>query len=174
MVILQPWWPVTWVLRGFQALLEENAAEIHSLESTMATLKQQLAAVTHDNILIDTSMSARRAQTKILEDITTALAPRVKGLRSRVSSLQQRLNNLLGDSILTAAMLVFGGMLSWPNKLVAVQRWIACMGEHKLAHTPGYSLCETMEFLEQQHVALPRSVILSDSLRHAMYSVSLV
>lgn len=140
----------------------------------MTTLKQQLAAVTHGNVLIDTSMSARKAQIKLLEDIITALAPRVKGLRSRVTSLQQRLNNLLGDSVLAAALVVFGGMLSWPNKLSAVKRWIASMCEHKLAHTPGYSLCDTMDFLEQQHVALPRSVILSESLRHAMYSVPLV
>ena len=140
----------------------------------MTTLKQQLAAVTHDNILIDTSMSARKAQIKILEDIITALAPRVKGLRARVATLQQRLNTLLGDSILAAALAVFGGMLSWPVKLSAVKRWTASMSEHNMAHTLGYTLCDAMDVLEQRHVALPRSVILSESLRHAMYSVSLV
>jgi hypothetical protein len=140
----------------------------------MTTLKQQLAAVTHDNILIDTSMSARRAQLKILEDIITALAPRVKDLRSQVTSLQQRLSTLLGDSILAAALVAFGGMLSWPQKLAAVKRWTASMCKHKLPHTPEFSLVEMMDFLDQRHVALPRSVILSESLRHNLYSVSLV
>ena len=157
-----------------QALLEENTSEVHALESTMMTLKQQLAAVTHDNILIDTSMSARRAQIKILEEITTALTPRIKTLKARVASLQQRLSNLLGDSILAAALVVFGGMQGWPGKLAAIKRWTACMRRHKVPHTADFSLCETMEFLEQRHVALPRSVILSESLRHAMYSMALV
>jgi hypothetical protein len=161
-------------VRCMQVLLEETATELHALEATMATLKQELATVTHDNVLIDTSISARRSQIKTLEEIALALVPRIRGLKDRASGLHRGLQRLLGNSILAAALVVYAGMLPWADKQVAVSKWSDCLKAHDLLHTPNYSLCEAMDFLDQQHIALPRSVIVAESLRHAMFTVLLV
>ena len=157
-----------------QALLVENAVELQQLNATIADLRQQVLASSHETKVIDTSARARQAKVVTLAAIQQAVAPRIQGLKERITALQQYLSCLLGDSMHAAAMCVYAGMLPDELKRTCQAELQRAIDEASLPHSPDLTLRHWMEFLEQQHTLLPRRVIMDEGTQHAMYCLSMV
>lgn len=148
--------------------------DLQQLNSTLADLKEQVSAASHVATVSDTSARARRASLATLQAIKAAVAPRIQHMQAHVAALQQRLECLLGDSLRAAAMCVYAGVLPETLRLRCQHEFEHALCAASVPPSPGLSLCQWMEFLEQQHCLLPRKVMMDEALQHAMYCLSMV
>eukprot|EP00892_Ulva_mutabilis_P005205 jgi/Ulvmu1/3056/UM015_0096.1 len=157
-----------------QAQMVENAVELQELNSTLAELKAEVNAASHDSQASGLSARAQQEAVATLGAIKEALAPHMEAMQARTAALQQRLSCLLGDSLRAAALCVYGGMFPAEPRLRFQQEIQEALRERSVPHSPNLTTCQWMEFLEQQHALLPQRVMMDEGMQHAMYCMSMV
>jgi hypothetical protein len=157
-----------------QAVVEEHSAEIRRVEVSVQNLREELAASSHENVLADTSVKGRRRLVRTLEDTMKELKRQVPYLKGSLVDLDTGLTNLLGDSVLAAALIVYAGALSWEEKCRALEEWKGVLGKEGLQHSRGFTMSGFMEVTERHLKVLPRGVILDESMQTMLYSLAFV
>jgi hypothetical protein len=157
-----------------QSLVKTNTEELARLSRHISHLQEAVDKQSHEVVCASSSMQTEHKQLKLLEDNMLALREHIVSFNTRLQALGGGVRNLLGDSMLAAALVVHAGTLSWPDKTASVKRWQAVLAEEDIPYASDFSLCGFMESTHRQHKLLPRSVLLDDSMQTNLYAVALV
>jgi hypothetical protein len=157
-----------------QCLMKTKTEELTQLLRHISHLQEAVEKQSHEVVCVSSFMQTEQTQLKLLEDSMLALREHIESFNMRLKALGAGVRNLLGDSMLAAALVVHAGTLSWADKTAAVERWQSVLAEEDIPHTSGFSLCRFMESTHRQHKLLPRSVLLDDSMQTNLYALALV
>jgi hypothetical protein len=157
-----------------QSLLKEKTEELSQFLRLVSNLQEAIEKQSHEVVCANTFMHSEHVRLKLLEDNMLALREHIESFNLRLQALGTGVRNLLGDSMLAAALVVYGGTMSWADKTAAVEQWKLVLADEGISHTKDFSLCRFMELTHRQHKLLPRSVLLDDSMQTNLYATALV
>ena len=95
-------------------------------------------------------------------------------MKDRLHSLGAALSTLVGDCVLTAAVVTYGCVLPGEQRTELVRRWIAILQEHNVTCDPSFSVSKFMAISHRDNTLLPKKVILDEGMQESVYAVSLV
>lgn len=157
-----------------QGQVQDKADSLASLNGHISELQEALQQASHDVARADASLRGEQAQVQLLDEAAQALRGQVGAINARLQALGAGVRNLLGDCVLAAAAVTYGGALPWHEQRRLLRRCGGVLAAVGLAHTEGFSLCGFMEATKRQHVLLPRNVLLDESMQASLYAVALV
>ena len=158
------------VLCWLQALLLEKDSEIKQLVALVRTLQERATSATQ----AAAPAADAQAQLELLESVLVAFKPLASGFTKRLDTLNSSLQNLRGDALLAAAVVVYGGALPRTVTGELVVSWTSVLDDAGVACTVPFSLCEFMRTTHRQHALLPCNCSVDDSIAVSLYAAALV
>ena len=154
--------------------MQDKADSLAYLNGHVSELQEALQQASHDVARADASLRGEQAQVQLLDEAAQALRGVVATATAQMRALEAGVRNLLGDCMLAAAAVTYGGALAWHEHSRLLRRCAGALAAAGIAHTAGFSLCGFMEATKRQHALLPRNVLLDESLQASLYTVALV
>jgi hypothetical protein len=129
-----------------QWLMEKKALLAEHIKSTVA-VGQSLNMLEYRKELLQQSVDSAKTQLENSECTLTHLNEMHANVKlhenkwnNKVDFLYEILNNAMGDSMLTAGLVAYGGLLGWSPRGELMRRWKAEMCRQQMAHTPYFRL----------------------------------
>ena len=153
-----------------QALLSEKDSEIQQLVALVSTLQKRATSAAQ----AAAPAADAQAQLELLESVLAAFKPLASGFTKRLDTLNSSLQNLRGDALLAAAVVVYGGALPHTVTAELVASWTSVLDDAGVACTVPFSLCDFMRSTHRQHALLPQNSVMDDSIAASLYMAAVV
>ena len=153
--------------------MSEKRADLARLKQQQEGLLSTIQSLTDAQQTSRRTTDEQQQHTALLDELRADLQPAVEHLTHQQATLHSSLNNLLGDSLLAAALTVYGGALEPEMQRELMSKCTAVVRDAHIAHSKAFSICSFMAAAGRTGALLPRGVQLDNSLESSLYLSSL-